>query len=166
MTGIDAELRTVLALVNARDAALVNIGHGRDAASVARAEAFTAAWQELGGQVGIVVSWPARAASWLRQARRFAAGPPDVWVIADLAGTWAGIAGRLEVQGWSARRTIAFSGLADPALPGLAGGETVEGLCGAGADGTEWTVFDGRLRRAPATSDIPATTALRSRYGR
>jgi hypothetical protein len=152
MRAIDAELSTVLALVKDKAAALVNIGHGRDSTSILRAEAFTAAWQELGGQIGTVVSWPAQAASWLRQARRFAAGPPDVWVVADLAANWAGIANRLAAQGWSARRTVAFAGLADPTLPDLVGVDVAEGLCGGHADGTEWTIFDGRLRTAPARS--------------
>ncbi|WP_181043747.1 hypothetical protein V5P93_006295 [Actinokineospora auranticolor] len=128
-----AELATVLALVK-RLGTLVNLGHGRDPASVASARAFLDAWD---GEIGAVVSWPATAASWLRSACRFAGGAPDAWVIADQARSWTGIGGRLAAMPeWRPGRTVAFAGMA---WDGLAG---VEGLRGAGADGTEWTILD------------------------
>ncbi|SER41792.1 hypothetical protein SAMN04487818_103233 [Actinokineospora terrae] len=136
------ELDTVLALARRRGGGLVNVGHGRDPRSTAAAEAFVAAWP---GTVCAVVSWPPEAASWLRQACRFAGGSPDLWVIADDAASWAGMGRRLVAQPqWRPGRTIAFSGLADPALPGLVG--DIDGLSGAGSDGSSWSFFDGGLR--------------------
>ncbi|WP_245614137.1 hypothetical protein [Actinokineospora inagensis] len=45
---------------------------------------------------------------------------------------------------WRPNRTIAFSGLACPHLPELVG--DVDGMCGVGANGSEWSFFDGALR--------------------
>jgi hypothetical protein len=143
---VNGELETVLALVRAQDAVLVNVGHGRSARAVAAAEQFTRAWLDSGGELGVVVSWPVTAASWLRPACRFAHGAPDVWVVADEPAGWAGFGRRLAAQpGWRARRTVGFAGLADPALPELAGRRATDGLRGARTDGTVWTFADGRL---------------------
>lgn len=137
------ELDTVLAVLARRRAVLVNVGHGRDEAGRHRAAAFLDAWD---GEVGEVVSWPARAASWLRPARRFAAGAPDAWVVADTAGGWAGFGRRLAANpAWEPARTVAFAGLADPSLPLLAGRAATDGLCGAGADGGLWWFAGGLL---------------------
>ncbi|WP_253834472.1 hypothetical protein [Actinokineospora globicatena] len=137
----DRELATVLALARRRGGGLVTVGHGRDPVSTAAAEAFAAAWE---GTVCAVVSWPPVAASWLRQACRFADGSPDLWVIADDAATWAGMGRRLAtLPQWRPNRTIAFAGLASPDLPALVG--DVDGLCGAGSDGSSWSFFDGDL---------------------
>ncbi|MBM7769800.1 hypothetical protein JOD54_000004 [Actinokineospora baliensis] len=140
MTG--PELATVLALARQLGGGLVNVGHGRDPESAAAAAAFVAAWE---GAVGVVVSWPSEAASWLRQACRFAGGCPDLWVIADNGGDWVGMGRRLAaLPQWRPHRTVAFSGLALPSLPSAVG--DVEGLCGAGPDGSRWSFFDGELR--------------------
>ncbi|GLZ36548.1 hypothetical protein Acsp05_01730 [Actinokineospora sp. NBRC 105648] len=138
------ELATVLALVRRRGGGLVNVGHGRDPVSSAAATAFLSTWD---GGVGEVVSWPAEAASWLRQACRFTGGAPDVWVVADAAQAWSGMARRLAATpGWRPARTVAFGGLACPDLPALVGFDATEGISGATTDGSEWTFFDGELR--------------------
>jgi len=147
--GPDPELRTVLELVRRRGGGLVNIGHSRDTACTARASAFADAWQDSGGLVGAVVSWPERAASWLQPACRLAAGAPDAWVIAGIPPGWAGIGRRLaSMSGWTAHRTVAFSGLADADLAVTAAREATEGLAGATGDGATWFFHDGRLRIA------------------
>ncbi|MEV8442433.1 hypothetical protein AB0425_34085 [Actinosynnema sp. NPDC051121] len=140
------EVAGVLRLVRGLRAVLVNVGHGRDEADVARATAFAEAWQDAGGQVGVVVSWPARAASWLRPACRLASGAPDAWVVAEGAAGWVGIGGRLAATAWRAPRTVAFPGLADPDLPALAGLDAVEGLRGVTTGGGDWAFLDGELR--------------------
>ncbi|WP_245572623.1 hypothetical protein [Actinokineospora enzanensis] len=143
----DAELATVLALARRRGGGLANVGHGRDPASVAAARAFVAAWP---GEIGAIVSWPATAASWLRPACRLAAGNPDVWVLADQAGAWQGMGNRLtRMPEWRPNRTIAFSGLACPALPDRMG--DLDGLAGANPDGTAWSFHDGKLRVTPSS---------------
>lgn len=101
----------MLASLRRSGAVLVNVGHGRDPLSAARAAAFVAAWQDV-GQVGLVVSWPAVAASWLRPARRLVSGAPDAWVVADSPEGWAGLSPRLaSTPGWRADRTFVFPGL-------------------------------------------------------
>ncbi|WP_245645882.1 hypothetical protein [Pseudonocardia acaciae] len=141
-----AELAAVLELTAAL-AGLVNVGHGRDPGSRARAAAFTAAWTGLGGEIGSVVSWPAAAASWLRPASRLVAGSPDAWVVADGSDGWRGVGPRLLDTGrWRADRTVGFAGLGVPELPLLAGREVTDGLRGAGVDGRTWSFGNGLLR--------------------
>ncbi len=140
------EVETVVERVRTHRAVLVNVGHGRAPRSIACAGAFIEHWQATGGQIGAVVSWPSVAASWLRPARRLAAGAPDAWVIADTIDGWTGIGRRLAATGpWRAWRTVAFGGLADPRLPTLAGFEASEGLSGSLPDGTPWTFREGIL---------------------
>ena len=54
-------------------------GHGRSAAAAAAAAAFARRREDQGRIVLDVVTWPEEAASWLRQASRFAAADPDLW---------------------------------------------------------------------------------------
>ncbi|MBB5080148.1 hypothetical protein [Nonomuraea endophytica] len=88
----------------------VTVGHGRDPGSVAAAERFVKDWEAGGGLVGEVVSWPEEAASWLRQARRFASGEPDAWVVIAGPAGWAGWAGMrsrlLHHTTWDPSRTL------------------------------------------------------------
>jgi hypothetical protein len=141
-----AEVTTVIRLVREHRPALVNVGHGRTARSLACARAFVEAWEVGGGAVGAMVSWPQAAASWQRPACRLVAGLPDVWVIAEEADGWTGIGRRLIATGvWRPSRTIGFAGLASPGLPALAGSEATDGLCGSLPDGAVWTFRDGSL---------------------
>jgi hypothetical protein len=140
------ELATVTRLVRELGPVVVNVGHGRDRDSILRARAFLHGWAEHGGHIGAVVSWPPSAASWLRPAARLARGA-DTWVIADQPGGWAGIGPRLAATGrWRADRTVAFSGLADPTLPSLAGVPATDGLRGATHDGRIWQLRGTWLR--------------------
>lgn len=142
----DPELDTVLELVGDKGGRLVNIGHSRDPECTDRVTAFAAAWLDCGGLVGAVVSWPERSASWLQPACRLAAGAPDAWLVADVPEGWAGIGRRLaSMSGWTAHRTVAFSGLAQADLAAVAGREATEGLSGATSDGATWSFHDGRL---------------------
>ncbi|MFE6049852.1 hypothetical protein ACFQ6N_03775 [Kitasatospora sp. NPDC056446] len=162
-----AELATVLALLTASEppTATVAIGHGRDDASRAAARAFAGAWQARGGTVLSQVDWPEHAASWLRPARRLTAQTPDAWVIAaDVLG-FALLARRLHRStAFDPARTIAFASLADPRLPALAGPGVLDGLRGAGTDGTTWAVHADRLTRTPR-QDSRVVSACRRRRG-
>ncbi|RSS49908.1 hypothetical protein, partial [Streptomyces sp. WAC06614] len=148
-----AELDTVLGLLagpRSRIAA-VSVGHGRDRASRAAAEAFGAAWRARGGVVLAVVDWPESAASWLRPARRLTAQVPDAWVVAGAVAGWAQMGRRLRHStDWDPYRTVAFASLYDPRLPALAGPGVLHGLRGATADGDTWEVSGGWVR-SPAT---------------
>lgn len=135
------ELDTVLSVLARHRAVLVNVGHDRDEDSRRRAAEFLDAWT---GEVGAVVSWPSAAASWLRPACRFAAGAPDMWVVAAGPSGWPGFGRRLAAtEAWRPTRTVAFSGLAAPELPLLAGREATEGMCGALAGGGSWRFANG-----------------------
>lgn len=125
-----AELRYLLDLAERAGARTVSIGHGRDPAAVESADSFARAWQRTGGDILATVSWPARAASWLRPARRLVRDGPDLWIIADTASGFAPVARRLvEITGWDPARTLGFGSLAGPepvfdGLDGLRGATT------------------------------------------
>jgi hypothetical protein len=56
---------------------------------------FARRFQATGGIIICTVTWPESAASWLRQAARFAAADPDLWVMAGPATGWAQMTRRL-----------------------------------------------------------------------
>src|ERR1700729_4009688 len=78
----DAELDRMTGLALLRGARHVAVGLGRSAATARAVAAFCRGWEARGGIVLDVVTWPGEAASWLRQATRFAAADPDLWVMA------------------------------------------------------------------------------------
>lgn len=116
MTPQDAELAALLRqLTTSRpEIELVSVGHSRDETSRRIAEDFVAAWRDTGREVLTVVDWPETAASWLRPAKRFAAGPPDAWVVAATPLGWTRLVRRLRETAWDPQRTFAFAGLDDP----------------------------------------------------
>ncbi|MFJ7214843.1 hypothetical protein [Amycolatopsis sp. NPDC098790] len=117
----DAELEALVKLIGPARHIVI----GTDTTSRAHGHRIAEAW---GGLVLATVTWPETAASWLRQARRFAAPDPDVWVVSATPAGWAGMSRRLELStGWSPHRTVATAKLAD-----------VPGLRGARTDGTTW----------------------------
>ncbi|GGX26885.1 ABC transporter substrate-binding protein [Streptomyces noursei] len=144
----EAELSTLLDLLTGGRARVrtVAVGHARDPAARAAAEAFATAWQDMAGDVVAVVDWPEEAASWLRAARRLTAGAPDAWV---LSGAPLGVAQLLRrlrhSTDWDPARTYCFAGLGTPEVVRLAGAETVDGLRGAAADGGKWEMRRGWL---------------------
>lgn len=119
----------------------VTVGHGRDAASTAAARFFAHTWLARGGQILTVVTWPEEAASWLRQAARFAAGDPDAWVVAGAALGWAQMSRRLRHSTtWDPARTFAFASIGTAETVRLAGPGTLDGMRGAAADGGTWRI--------------------------
>ncbi|MFJ3792799.1 hypothetical protein [Kitasatospora sp. NPDC090091] len=146
----------------------VVLGHSRDAASRAAAEAFAGAFAEAwseradpehrearegsgGDAVLAVVDWPERAASWLRAARRFTAPAPDAWVVAAAPLGWAQLARRLaQSTDWDPARTFGFASLAEPRAIALAGPDVLDGVRGAAAGGGTWAVRGGWLTTDPA----------------
>jgi hypothetical protein len=122
-----AELEALLGLLGR--ARHIVLGTATDPASRADGERIAEAW---GGVVLATVTWPEVAASWLRQARRFAAPEPDAWVVSATPAGWAGMTRRLLLStSWSPHRTILTSASAGFALPGLRG---------VRADGTTWEI--------------------------
>ncbi|MEU1804118.1 ABC transporter substrate-binding protein [Streptomyces sp. NPDC019937] len=138
-----AELDALLGLLASRKGRVetVAIGHGRDPASRAAAEAFAAAWKARDGKVVTTVDWPESAASWLRPAHRLTAEEPDAWVMAAAPLGFAQLARRLRHStDWDPARTVAFAALEDSRLPALTGPDTLHGLRGATAEGGTWEV--------------------------
>lgn len=145
-----AELAGLLGLLAAARPRVetVVIGHGRDAAL--SAAAFANAWDgdTWQGTVLAVVGWPEEAASWLRQARRFAAGPPDAWVVAGAPLGWARMSERLrQSTDWDPGRTFGFASTAQAVA--LAAPGTLEGMRGADIDGTTWRITRNLIHRDP-----------------
>ena len=131
------ELEAIVGLIGR--ARHVVIGTAADPASREGGARIASAW---GGLVLATVTWPETAASWLRQARRFATPEPDVWVVSATPAGWriamavrpgtseAGMARRLRMStSWSPHRTVCTAALADFRLPGVRG---------ARADGSTW----------------------------
>jgi hypothetical protein len=139
-----AELERVLDLVGA--ARTVTIGHGRNPASRAAAEAFALEWERPGRTVLDTVAWPAQAASWRRAALRLTSGNPDVLVVADTPSGWAQVARRLSADhGWDPNRVVGFAGVGRVELVELLGTRTMVGMTGATASGDTWTLGSGLL---------------------
>lgn len=150
----DAELSRMIELALRRGARSVAIGRGRSADAVATAAAFASRWEATGGTVLPVVTWPEEAASWLRQATRFAAADPDLWVMAGTARGWAQMTRRLLWStSWQPGRTLAFAALGAPGAIELVGPHNLQGLAGATADGGTWTICNGSIRAAPDLAD-------------
>lgn len=144
----EAELAAVLRLL--RPAVSVVIGSSRDASARAAADTLARAWTDRGGDVLDIVDWPERAASWLRQARRFAVHAPDAWVVTGRVGGWLQMGRRLaQSTDWTPNRTIATSGLASEEL---AADSRFDGLRGATGDGGTWQITGHTLVRHPRGS--------------
>jgi hypothetical protein len=169
----EAELNHVAELARRRDARTIAIGRGRSALAAAAVAALARRWEGEGRIVLDIVTWPEAAASWLRQATRFAAADPDLWVMAGPAGGWAQLTRRLLWStSWQPGRTIALAGLGTPQAIGLVGAHNLAGLSGATADGRTWAVRDGLLQIAgpragslPRPGCFPGPVAVRAAHG-
>jgi len=122
--------------------ATIMIGHSRDPASRAAAQAFAGAWAQHHRTATLpTIDWPETAASWQRQAARMTAHRPDAWVIAAAPLGFMQLARRLSsCPGWAPERVVAFASLHDARLPAITGSTILHGLCGATADGRTWRI--------------------------
>jgi hypothetical protein len=151
-----AEMDRMTELALCRHTHRVTLGHGRSAAAVRAMAAFTRRWEACGGIVLDVVTWPEEAASWLRQATRFAAADPDLSIMAGTARGWAQMSRRLLWSTpWQPGRTLAFAALGTRAAVDLVGAHNLQGLAGATADAGTWKVCNGNIRVAPRFSGQP-----------
>ncbi|MBB5937051.1 hypothetical protein [Streptomyces zagrosensis] len=184
----ELELRALIALLHDQRPRVrsVSIGHARNSAARAAARAFAAAWradnafgrtEDSAGAareaadnidaaidehtVLAVVDWPEQAASWLRQARRFAAGAPDAWVVCGAPAGWARMARRLRLStDWSPAHTYAFASLGTADMVELAGAQTVEGLRGVTSQGGHWEISRGGITLLSPRSPSPSADPL------
>ena len=146
----DAELSRMTELALSRGARAIAIGSGNSPAATRAVREFARRFQATGGIITCAVTWPESAASWLRQATRFAAADPDLWVMAGPATGWAQMTRRLLWSTpWRPERTIAFAAIGTRHVTGLVGAHNLPGLTGATADGSTWQVSDGILQVTP-----------------
>jgi hypothetical protein len=142
-----AELSRMTELALSRGARTIAIGRGKSPAAARAAADFSSRWEATGGSIIRAVTWPESAASWLRQATRFAAADPDLWVMAGPAVGWAQMTRRLLWSTpWRPERTIAFAVIGAGHVIGLVGAHNLPGLTGATAEGGSWLVSDGLLQ--------------------
>jgi hypothetical protein len=119
----------------------IAIGTGCSPAAIRTATGFASRWKAAGGTVLCHITWPESAASWLRQATRFAAADPDLWIMAGPTTGWAQMTRRLLWStSWQPGRTIACAALGTGHAIGLVGAHNLPGLAGATADGGTWQV--------------------------
>ena len=147
-----AELNRMAELALSRGARTIAIGTGRSPAAIRAAADFISRWEAAGRTVLCAVTWPEAAASWLRQATRFAAASPDLWIMAGSPTGWAQMTRRLLWStSWQPGRTIACAALGTGHAIGLVGAHNLPGLTGATADGGTWLVSHGNLHVAVAS---------------
>lgn len=140
----DAELARMTELALGRGAQAIAFGRGNSPAAARAAASFARRWEAAGGTVICTVTWPESAASWLRQAIRFAAADPDLWVMAGPAAGWAQMTRRLLWSTpWRPERTLAFAAIGTAPVIGLVGAHNLPGLAGATATGGAWQIRDG-----------------------
>ena len=131
----DAELNRMTELALSRGARAIATGRGNSPAATRAVGEFTRRFQATGGIIICTVTWPESAASWLRQATRYAAADPDLWVMAGPATGWAQMTRRLLWSTpWRPERTIAFAAIGTRHVTGLVGAHNLPGLTGATAD--------------------------------
>jgi hypothetical protein len=144
-TGAELDRMTELAL--GRGARTVALGRGNSPGAARATGGFARRWEAAGGAIICTVTWPESAASWLRQATRFAAADPDLWVMAGPATGWAQMTRRLLWSTpWRADRTLAFAALGTREVISLVGAHNLPGLTGPTADGGTWHVTDDTLQ--------------------
>ena len=143
----DAELTRLTGLALGRGAQAIALGRGNSPAATTAITSFARCWEAVGGTISCVVTWPESAAPWLRQAARFAAADPDLWVMAGPAAGWAQMTRRLLWSTpWRPERTLAFATIGTAPVIGLVGTHNLPGLTGATATGGAWQIRDGILR--------------------
>jgi len=143
----EAELSRMTELALSRGARAIAIGRGRSPVAARAAAGFARRFQATGGIIICTVTWPESAASWLRQATRFAAADPDLWVMAGPAIGWAQMTRRLLWSTpWRPERTLAFAAIGTGRVIGLVGAHNLPGLTGPTADGGTWQVRHGTLQ--------------------
>jgi len=84
----DAETTGLIRLAAARGARAISIGSGREARVARSAQSLADAWRQRGGEVAIELIWPETAASWLRQATRYAAADAEAWIMLGPRQGW------------------------------------------------------------------------------
>ncbi|MGZ5411177.1 MAG: ABC transporter substrate-binding protein [Solirubrobacterales bacterium] len=108
----------------------VNIGARNDSYGDGFTEAFTAAWEELGGSIGAAVLYDPEQPSYNSEAQQIVEGDPDAFLIIDFPETFVKVGPALQRTGsWDATKTFITDGLANSDLV-AENAELMEGIRG------------------------------------
>ncbi|MEV6522395.1 hypothetical protein AB0M43_10670 [Longispora sp. NPDC051575] len=143
----DVETAALVAAARARGARTIAIGSGRDPGTLDAARTLADAWESTGGDVALRLTWPEVAASWLRQATRFAAAEADLWIMLGPPVGWAQMTRRLLWStSWKPARALLAGAVSDSDVLGLVGPHNLSGIAGVTRDGHPWHLApDGRI---------------------
>jgi ABC-type branched-subunit amino acid transport system substrate-binding protein len=113
--------------------ATINVGARNDAFGTALEQLFITQWKNLGGKVGVDISWNPSQPTFDTEAGKLVSGNPAGWVIIDFPQTFQQFAPALVRTGkWDATKTLMTEALKDgPTLDGI--GQPVLGLSGTAA---------------------------------
>jgi branched-chain amino acid transport system substrate-binding protein len=125
---------------------VVNIGARNDAYGTGLVDTFSAAWEELGGEIGAEVVYDPELPNYDSEAEQLVEGNPDATVIFDFPETYNKVGPALVRAGFDPETTFFTDGLASSDLPSTAGEEATEGMRGtapgAPDEGEASTAFD------------------------
>ena len=108
----------------------VNIGARNDSYGDGFTEAFTDAWEELGGTIGAAVLYDPEQPSYNSEAQQIVEGDPDAFVIIDFPETFVKVGPALQRTGsWDASKSFITDGLASSELVSE-NAELMEGIRG------------------------------------
>lgn len=134
-----AELTGLIVLAYTRGARSIAIGSGRDSRSLDSARAVAETWKSIGGEIALELDWPEDAASWLRQARRFAAVEADLWIMLGPPLGWVQMTRRLLWSTtWMPTHTLLSGDLSDRRVLELVGLGDLAGIAGVTREGDPW----------------------------
>jgi ABC-type branched-subunit amino acid transport system substrate-binding protein len=113
--------------------ATINVGARNDAFGTALEQLFIRQWKNLGGKVGVDITWNPSQPTFDTEAGQLVSGNPAGWVIIDFPQTFQQFAPALVRTGkWDATKTLMTEALKDgPTLDGI--GQPVLGLSGTAA---------------------------------
>ncbi|MES9558842.1 MULTISPECIES: hypothetical protein [unclassified Streptomyces] len=149
----EAEVTALVALALARGAQTIAVGSGRDPLALTSVHTVVQAWERAGGVCVLELDWPETAASWLRQATRFAAAEPDLWIMQGPHLGWAQMTRRLLWSTpWQPARTLLTGAVSDRRTLDLVGLHNLPGIGGVTSDGDAWHLGpDDHIVTAPRT---------------
>ncbi|MCP2342222.1 ABC transporter substrate-binding protein [Actinomadura rupiterrae] len=135
----DNEVAALVALARSRGAQTLAIGSGRTPPARDAARTVAAAWEHAGGDIALEITWPETAASWLRQATRFAAAQADLWIMLGPPLGWAQMTRRLLWSTpWDPARAVLAAAVSDTRALDLVGRHNLPGISGVTRDGHPW----------------------------
>jgi ABC-type branched-subunit amino acid transport system substrate-binding protein len=148
-------------VLNGAEGKTVNVGARNDAYGEGLAETFSAAWEELGGEIGEEVIYEVEQPNYDSEAQQIASGNPDATVIVDFSDAYPRVGPALARAGVDFSTTFGTDGLASTSLPADAGEESTEGMRGTAPgspDDEEQTVAFDELYTSAEPTDVERQT--------